>query len=118
VLRVVLFSIWALAGTLFLFMNVGNVWLGVGVALFSYASAVKTLAMAPGVRHRLGPTVAIRIWAIGTTVAAGLGCIGSFMLGGPIGWLGVFLSLRIGLTGAWVLRQMAASPSTRAPLSE
>jgi hypothetical protein len=100
------FAIFVLGGTVFLFSDIGNLWLRASVAVLSYGSGLRSLTTGWGSRHGLRPDVAFRIWAIASTVAGGLGCIGSFLLGGVVGWLGVFVSLRVALTGAWVLRKM------------
>jgi hypothetical protein len=100
------FVVYVLAGTTLLFMDVGNVWLRAGFAVLTYASAFRSLGTDRLSQHGVNPVRALRIWAIAATLAGALGFIGSLLLGGAIGWLGVFLSLRFGLTGVWVLWTM------------
>jgi hypothetical protein len=109
--RSVLFGVCVLAGSSLLFIDIGNLWLRAGFAVLTYASAFRSLPTVALSRHGLSPYVVMRIWAIATTLAGSLGCIGSLSLGGAIGWLGVFLSLRFGLTGAWILWKMTNWPN-------
>ena len=95
-----------LAGSGFLFAGFGNTWVRVGVALLLYASAVRTLAFSPAAEGRIAPARALKIWSAGCAAAGAAGGIGAALTPGPIGWLGVFVSLRFALTGAWVFRRL------------
>jgi hypothetical protein len=107
-LRGVLILLPVLVGTGFLFADFGNVWIRVGVAVLLYASIFRRLAFGQQVQSHIGSTRALKVSAAGEAVAGFLGGIGSLWIGGAIGWLGVFVSLRIALAGAWVFRQLSA----------
>jgi hypothetical protein len=113
--RGMLFVMEGLAGTTILFIDFANMWIRGGVAVLCYASAFRVIASAPRLRDRLGPAVGWRVWALGSTLAGALGCVGSALIGGAIGWLGVFFSLRFALVGAWALRQMTVASGANRP---
>ncbi len=88
--------------TALLTTNTLNVWLSSGLSVFLLASTFCRLALGH-LKNRVPPAVTVRVILIGPVLGAVLCGIGSIQVGGPLGWLGVFLCLRLGL---WPLRAL------------
>src|SRR5262249_46614336 len=69
---------------------------------FFLTSTFRSLAFGQ-FKHRIRPEIIGQIMLIGVVIAAVLCGIGSVLIGGPLGWLGVVLCLRLGL---WPLRAL------------
>jgi len=82
----------------------GTVWFRAAVAALCLASTPRHLAMDPLLRGRLSLLAALRLWAIMLIASGVFGCIASLLAGGAFGWLGLFVSLFVGVTGASLLR--------------
>jgi len=90
-----------------LLTNLANGWIRGGAALLLCASSFRRVTVTRFLRTNLMPAYALQVWSA-AHVTAGLMCgIGSIVMGGAIGWLGVFLSLRIATTGSWMFRQFS-----------
>jgi len=95
------------AGLGLLLTNLANGWIRGGAALLLCASSFRRVTVTRFLRTNLMPAYALQVWSA-AHVTAGLMCgIGSIVMGGAIGWLGVFLSLRIATTGSWMFRQFS-----------
>src|SRR5436309_742729 len=92
----------AVAVAALLATNTVNVWLSSGLGVLVVTSRFSHVAFRL-LKNRIQPALAVRLMLIGFVVAAALCGIGSILVGGLLGWLGVFLCLRFGL---WPLRAL------------
>ena len=96
--------------TFTLFTEFANLWMRAGLASLFYGFALRHLTFNEQMRKwvRLSSISVLRVAWIANIVAGCLCGIGSILVGGAIGWLGVALSVFWVTTWAWILRQSAS----------
>ena len=92
------------------FRGVLNAWLRAGIAVLLLTRVLPRFVFEFHLNNRFQQVALGRIFLMGYGVAGLLASVGSVMVGGPLGWLGVFLSLRLGLIPLWAAFQKADSP--------
>ena len=95
----------AAAGVGFLFADFTNLWLRMGLAAFLCGWPLRMTAFRAIERMQVEARVAFQPMGWAYACSGCLCGIGSMVLGGPFGLFGIFFSLRVGLTGVWMLRQ-------------
>ena len=79
-----------------------NVWIKAGLFILLNAQSGLRLALLTRVPAQTNTAIVFRLWSIANVIAGCLGIIGSLVLGGGIGWLGVFISLGIVWVGGFM----------------